>query len=364
MTAIDTMITPDQIAVYLQECLPSLTDRFHDQLPVASGLVSGGILTITFPDPHGLLVGEEILVNKALIRNEIVNVITNSDDTISYITQNVHDLTSFRSDGHGGTWPEGLTQVININGIDTTINLINDPSAVPHETEFVGEVGSPTFTPAGNDFLLEDRAIGVKGFKDVATVPTTTTITIDLSDVPSIPDGPLVIDNVITSIRVTQVADIERARELYTNLPEQKAWLFIIMLDRTASKNRQNEDDFVSLPASTKKMLSIRQEFSTLVIVPTANNLGAGDVKSWTYVDLFAILNTCLYGWRGTGYTSDGQAEYNTGYYSHAYEWEARIDIDFTDGFENGKTVALRKLIFTQTVFDKGESSGEIDYPE
>jgi len=355
------MPTPSEIALQLQNLLPLLTDRFHDELPVTGAEVSGGILTISFASAHNLAVNRKIFINEALIRNEITSVISNADGTVSYITANTHDLTAYSSAGHGGTWPEGLAVTLELPA-ETSVTLVPDESGVPHENEFVGIEGSPVFIPSGSEYLLENRSEGVVGFKTIATVPDPTSITVDLSDVPDVPDGAIIISNILTNIRVSIVANVQRAEAIYTKQTDPKAYLFVVMLDRNASKNRANSDDFTSLPGSSEKFLNLRQEFSTLVIVPTENNLGAGSTKDFVYTDLFSILLKCLYGWQETGYISDGESIYNSAFYAHAFDWESRQQINFEDGFLNRNTVALRHINWTQVVFDEGESDGQIDY--
>lgn len=358
------MPSPQEIVLQLQDCLPRLTDRFHDELPVTGAIVSSGILTITFPSAHGLSVNEKIFINQALIRNEITSIVTNADDTVSYFTKDIHDLTAFRGTGHGNTWPEGLSVTLELPGPTTVVvTLVPDATGVPHENEFVGIEGSPTPSITGGEFLLENRAVGVLGVKTVATVPDTLNITIDLSDVPDVPDGPLDISHILNNVRVTTVANIDRATEIYTKQDDPKGYIFVVMLDRVASKNRQNDDDFKSLPLSQLRLLNIREQFSILVLMPTEDNLGASDIKSFVYKEIFSILLKCLYGWEGTGYISDGESIYNTSYYAHAFDWEVRQQIDFTSGFENNNnTVALRQITFKQTVFDAGDSDGQIDF--
>jgi len=355
------MLSPNDITLHLQDLLPLLTDLFHDELPVSNGVVSGGILTITLPSGHGLVADDQIYINEALIKNQISSLIVNSDDTVSYITNSEHDLTAYSTTGHKNKWPKGLSVTLDDDGTTTEVNLIPDSSGVPNNNEFVGLDGSPIYTIDGNQYLLENRSIGVTGFKTITGV-TATTLTIDLSDVPSVPDGPLVMDHILTNVRVAHVVDVNRAEEIYTTQSTDKAWLFVIMTDREPSKDRSNNDDFTSLPNSSQKLLNIRQDFSTLVILPTANKVGATDAKTTAYVDLFVILNKCLHGWKDTGYNGDGQGTYNTSYYAHVYEWEHRIQINFESGYINNKTVALRELDFTQTIFDEGESNGSIEF--
>lgn len=357
------MLTPEEIVLQLQTNLPLFTDRFHDELPVTSGSVSSGILTIVTTDEHRLQPGDQVNIPQAIIRNLITGVIENADETVSYTTQDEHDLTAYSSEGHGNTWPDGLKVTLETGSGNVEVDLLPGPEAVPHENEFVGVVGSIQFTPSGNEYLLENRAYGVGGVKTVATVPDVNTITVDLSDVPGVPDGPVIMSYIITNPRVTTVTDLERAEDMYTKIGGNDAWLFVIMLDRRPSKGRQNDDDLTSLPGSTLRLMNIMQDYSTLVMLPTNQKVGGTDAKTWAYVDLFIILNQVLYGWEETGYNGDGQVIYDTSVYGHAFEWQTRQQIDWTNGYINGKTTALRQMNFTQTVFDEGESSGEIKYP-
>jgi hypothetical protein len=346
------MLTPTEIILRLQNCLPFLTDYFHDELPVTSGSVINGILTITFPSAHGLTVGQQIFINNALIRNRLDTAELTADSTVRFTTNAEHDLTAYTSSTTPGTYPAGLSVIVEypITGQET---LLLDPTeaGVPGSYAFEAKEGTAVPTITGEEYLLEDRAIGVKGAQLIDTVPTTTTITIDLSNVPSVPNGDLVISNIITRPRIAMVADQPRAEALYTKQNSNDAYLFLILADRVPSKSRLNDDDLISLPGSGEKQLSIRQPFSTLVILPTNNDLGAVEAKDFAYDDLFAILSTCLYGWRETGYAGDGQASYNTSYYAHIYDWETRALINYTDGYQNTETVALRDQGFTQTPY-------------
>lgn len=357
------MITPAQVVTQLQTCLPLLTDRFHDVLPVTSGSVSSGILTITLPTGHGITAGQKIFIPSALIRNEITAVFVDpGDDSVRYTTAAEHDLTAFMSERPGRQYPEGLTVILEIAAAQVVVTLDETAAAVPAKDMFEAPDGAPTFVPDGTQFLLENRSVGIVGQKVVDTAGATT-ITIDLSDVPSIPDGPVIMTNILTSVRIAMVADIERAQEVYTKQAVPKAFLFVIMLDITPSKDRDNNDDFVGLPGSSFRISNLMQEFSTVVILPTDNDLGGGDTKAFAYSDLLIILIRCLYGWQETAFNGAGQSSYNTAAYSHAYDWQSRQQINFTDGFENTTNVALREIVTEQTIFDAGDSDANIEYP-
>lgn len=357
------MITPDEVVTQLQTCLPLLTDRFHDVLPVTSGLVSSGILTITLPAGHGLIVGQQIFIPTALIRNEITAVVVDpGDDSVRYTTLAEHDLTAFMVERPGRQYPEGKTVILEIASIQVVVTLDSTAAAIPAINMFEAPDGAPVFIPSGSEFLLENRAVGIVGAKTIDTAGATT-ITVDLSDVPSIPDGALIMDSILTSVRIAMVADADRAEKVYTKQTEPKAYLFVIMGDITPSKNRENDDDFVSLAGSSFRISNLMQEFSTLAILPTDNDLGGGQTKAFAYSDLLLILLRCLYGWQETAFDGAGQSKYNTAAYSHAYDWQSRQQIDFTDGFENTTSVALREIETEQTIFDAGDSDANIEYP-
>jgi len=354
------MLRPNDIVTQLQDCLPLLTDRFHDEIPITSAIVSSGNLVITFPEDHGLFAGEKIYIDQALIRNRLVSAAVTVDDTVRYETENEHDLTAYMEERPGRQWPNGKTVLLELPTPEIVQVTLDPTSAgVPSSFLFEGVDGSPIPTITGNEYLLENRAYGVSGFKTIDSV-TPNTITIDLSDVPNVPDGAVIMEHILTNVRVCTVADLDRAKEIYTK-QASKAYMFVIMLDRDASNGRSNDDDFTSLPGSSYRPTDIIQNFSVLVMVPCNDDLGANENKEWVYSDLFVILNQCLYGWEKTGYKSDGQAEYNTAYYAHAFDFEARSRIDFEDGYINNKTVAFRDLEWAQTIFDEGNSDASIE---
>jgi hypothetical protein len=356
------MLTPEQICLRLQESLPLLTDRFHDLLPVQASVVSSGILTLIFATAHGLVTEDQIFINSAKIRNRISNAEVTVDGTVSFTTENEHDLTAYMEERPGRVWPGGKSVELELPTGNVTYNLDPTAAGVPTRYNFEAVEGTPVPAITGEEYLLETRALGVLGSKVITSVPTPTTLTINLVDVPDVPDGPIIMDSILTSIRVSIVADAKRAKKIYTQQAEEKAYMFVIMTDRDVSKSRRNTDDFTSLPESSLKLLNIMQQFSTLVILPTEDDLGAGEVQSWVYSRLFVIMNQCLYGWEKTGYNGDGPGEYNTATYEHVYDWQARAQIDFSDGFINNQTVALRELNTEQTIFDEGKSDANIEY--
>jgi hypothetical protein len=317
------MITPTEIVLQLQANLPLLTDRFHDSRHITSASVSSGILTLNLEAGHNIAIGSTIYINEGIIPNELIDSYVTVDNTVRYTTAVEHDLTAYAEERPNRNYPQGKSVVIDDNGTERELKLDPTSAGVPSRTMFETDVDVPIIPITGNEYLLEDRDIGLKGFKKVlASNPTS--ITVDLSDVPPIPDGQVFINNILTNIRVSIVSDLERAEEIYTSQSEDKAYLFVIMLDREPSQNRANTDDFTSLAGSGLKMLNLMQDFSTLVIIPSENDLGAGIEKDWVYTDLFVILNKCLYGWQDTAYNGDGQAVSNTSYYGHSFDWQSR----------------------------------------
>lgn len=350
------IVTPSMIVSQLQECLPKYTDIFYDSVTVTAASVASNVLTLTIPG-HSLQVGNQILINTALIRNKITAVSLTGDDTLRFTTEDVHDLTAFMSERPGNQWPPGASVTIEnlqIYDLDTTA------AGVPSNTMFETIPGYSLPTLSEDEYLLENRSLGAKGFQEIVSV-TTDTITVNLTGVPDIPDGDVIITEILTSIRVSMAPDFERAKKAYTKQSSGKAWLFVIMTDREPSKSRNNTDDAISLPESGIAELNILAGFSTVVFLPTDDQLTGTVSQSLAYSDIFTTLLTCLYTWNGVGYSGDGIAEYNTAYYAHTYDWWVRQRIDYTDGYENDSTVAFRFLDFKQIIFDEGESNASID---
>lgn len=348
------MIKPSDIVIQLQKELPVQSSLFHDVITPVSGVVASDILTVNSVG-HGLSVGQQIYFTGVLIRNKITDVVLTSDDTLRFTTEDPHDLTAAMTARITRNWPPG--ESVDIENIQE-YSLDETAAGVPATDMFETTSGFSLPVLSGDEYLLENRSLGVNGFQTVATVIDDDNFTVDLTtntDAPSVADGTVILTDIITAIRVGLVPDIQRAKDIYSKQSTNQAWCFVIMTDMEVSKSLNNTDDMVSLPDSTFRELNIEQQFSTLIFLPTDETVAAPGVIDLVYVDVFASLLKSLYGWEGVGYRGGGVAEYNMSFYAQEYEWWFRNRIDFTDGWENTTSVAWKVLDFTQTILEFGD---------
>lgn len=347
------MITPDGIVSHIRTYLPTLTDRFTDEI-TASGTASGNTVTVTAAG-HNLTAGIGVVVISALYNNRITAVTLDPDGTALLTTDADHDLTAPRR-------PDD----------DTLLTLAGLPSPWSGQHAIVAVPSARTFriaTPAGetvapsiaNAALVESRSFGLTGRQTVASSPDADTFTIDVpADRPPVPDGLITGLRIATGVRVLGAATAARAEQMYTQMASSKPFMFVIMGDVTASKDPLITNDAVSgnTPQDTRKQVHV-QNFSTLCYFPTAESDASGfSATQFAYGQLFGHLLKVLYGVdlnNGTSavpYTavSNGHGPmgaFNTAYYAHAYDWQISSVILYDRGFGLTPDVAFRSIGLT-----------------
>jgi len=353
------MITPNDIVTHLQTYLPAFSDLFSDKL-TATATANGTIITVT-ATAHGLSVGASITVAGGTFENSIASVVDNGDGSLRFTTNFDHDLTEPKAVND----PTALT----LGGIDGTWNgehtIVSVPNRRTFEIDFpTGITVLPVITTA---VLIEDRNAGIIGIQEVATVPTADTFTFIVSDVPNFPTGTVQNITVVTGIRVAGAADINRAESFYTEHSTNKAWLFVIMNDVDVSKDRHAEND--SIATFTRQNLgkqTILQNFSTVVLLPTDTDSAGFEAQNKAYGDIYRALVSTLFGFffddpdTATEYLTvnngHGVGRYNTAFYSHVYDWQVPMVIDFENGFLLQPHVAFRDIVSTWDLFNDPEA--------
>jgi len=211
----------------------------------------------------------------------------------------------------------------------------------------------PSLTGA---YLLESRTAGVVGVQTVATLPSATSFTFDVSGVPSLPTGAIENIKIITGIRVYGAADIERAQAAYTKLAAGKAALFVIMSDADISKDRHTLNDGIAAFARSNigKQI-ILQNFSTTVFLPTENQLAGHTAQNQAYGEVYRALASVLYGFEFDDpdtkqpyvcvNNGHGPGIYNSAYYTHVYDWQVPSVVTFENGYNLSPDVAWRDIV-------------------
>lgn len=345
------MIEPNDIILHLQSFLPAFTNLFSNIL-TATATVSGTTVTV-ISIAHGLSVSETITVGGGEFENAISAVVDNGDGTLRFTTSEDHDLTAPKNfgdeknltlDGIGSPW-------------DGSHKIVMIPNRRTFEIEFpVGETVPPSIATA---ILVEDRAAGIIGLQIVATVLDVDTFTFIVSGVPNFPTGIIRNLSVIFSIRIAGAENIERAEAFYTAQTSGDAWLFLIMTDAFASKDRDSLNDGVA--TFTKQNIgkqTILQNFSVVVFLATDAGDPAGQVaQNKFYGEIFRALVSTMYGFffddpdtaekYVTVTDGHGPGIETTAYTTHVYDWQIPTVITFENGFLLEPDVAFRDIVST-----------------
>lgn len=343
------MITPDIIVRHLQQYLPLFTGVFSESLTITAAQAFGLAVTVTAPD-HGLSVGRPIIVTAGGVRNAIVDAWSISETVTRLVLAQEHDLIKPSQSGDpqtvtlggiGAPW-DGDRQIV---GVASRLEIdIANPT---------GETAAPVLQAGAH--VLEYRAAGLQGIWSVASVVDNDSFTFEVSGVPSLPTGQVDGLEIVDGVRVAAAADIDRAEAFYTKQGQGKAWLFLIMTDVDASKDRHSQSDAkaANTPGTLGRMTML-QHFATSLFLPTTKQSSGADAQVQAYGEIFRALVAALHCFRPEASTQalpyrattngHGPGKYNTAYYMHVYDWEIPSVLTFEDGFTRAKTVAFRGL--------------------
>lgn len=331
-----TFFSPAYLLAHFQEYLPRLTDRFSNNAVVSAEIIAGDPQILRVTDiAHGLSVGRQVVFIDTQIDNNITNVELIADpagDVLRFTTGKEHDLTL------------GYTKEIELagftdSGLNGTFELVATPSRTLFEIAYDTE---PTLT--GSEVLREKWEIGLDGLFTIDRIIDVDTYEIDLIDKPDF--TPQTIPNIRRSsnFRMSVSVDAERAASFYTKQPDKNSlWLFIIMGDAAASKNRKLASDAnqANTAQNPSRILMINT-FDVLVFFPTHDETLGAVASNLAWDDVLKMMLTTGAGIKFddfgntrylTSLVDHGTALYNNAYYSHAYTFEYNYEITQEENF-------------------------------
>ncbi len=340
----------DDTIIQLFRIVPTLTDKFSDDLDVVSITSSGLVATVTTLTAHGLNPTKINFVNifDSKVPNPITSL-TRIDNVASATTANDHCLTL--------GFPKTPIDPITIEGAtEPEYNGEHPLIAVPDRKHFSYPIsGNPTSPATGTPTLLEDLKFGYNGLQEV-TVTSTTTFTYAI---PQVLGSPALGDiKARTRFRITGVTSTERAQQAYTAKKTDQLWAFVILGERVANKARGTNNDAIADPGEGADFRQyVLHPFAVYVFFPTKDEIGGRKARD-DADDLLAVFCSALIGIIGktnfvqdpysrTVYESDNFFLYNTAFYIHEYIFQASEYITFEDtaGIDFG--VAFRDIFIT-----------------
>lgn len=371
------MITPSDIVFHLAEYLPRLTDLFSDNIGITTVVSSGGYtLTCDTATAHGLSTSSPIYFKSGKTPNTIASVTEGAIFPIQFpvtfdIAENL--LTIEFQDVHDFTTPNARIEVeplpcVGFNEAvwNVTLDIVSVLSDTVVVVEFpTGATTRPTFT-AGAAIGYEERPLSIYGLQTVTSATTTQFIVaLDSVNVPPIPDGTLIDVTATTAVRVAAVDNVTRADEIYTKMPDtDDLWAFVIMNDTDVSKDRHTlNDSTASFTHQNEMRLKMLQNFSIVVYFRTAASISGATAQELAYGDVLKALLKSLYGYSGFNDSDDvsdyvavitghGEGSSNVAYYTHVYEWQVPVDVNFTSGFQFYDDEAFRSISGTFGMFE------------
>lgn len=351
-----SFFSPAALLLHFQEFIPKLTDKFSDNALVTGEIIDGDpqILRVT-DNNHGLTEGKKIVFVDGKISNPITAVQLFADpsgNVLRFTTESDHDLT------------KGYTASVELSGFtDSGLNgefaLVDVPNRKTFEIEY------PTLPILnGNEALEEIWEVGVNGLLTISNVIDVNTYEISLDGKPNFTPGTLPQLKRASNMRMEVAVDAERASAVYNAEKDpDKLWLFVIMGNSTANKDRNLQSDAVQAnTAQNDGRVLMINTFSVNVYFPTIQQKSGANASEQAWNEILTLMLYVGSGLRfddfgNTRYLTTmidhGSALYNNAYYSHSYTYEYNYEVTL----EQSK---LYQFVESRAFRDNGLSFNEL----
>ena len=342
----------NDIVNQLAKVLPTLVDDFTNQVDVSSLTRSGITVTATTATDHGLSVGNQVGIVGA--QTPITCSITRNGILGALITDADHDITE---NAGFDVQVEGATES-EFNG---TFELVSVPNR--RTIKFKMDDSGPTVA-TGAPLLLNGTNVfqTYNGLREVTATPTATTFEYEVDDSTLFTPASGTI-KAKTLPRISSAIDIDRILESYTKQEDGDAWLFVVLGDGVANKNRNVDTDSTdNLQAGNYFNQRIIQSVSLFCIIPTKSQISGRAARDRCEELLKPICNSIL-GYKFPSlventnnplmFSAHGLQAYNSAYYVHQYQFEATLQFGPSDIFVPSDDVAFRDVDLDMS-FDHG----------
>ena len=332
----------DQIAVVL----PQLVDDFTDSITVSSLTRSGTIATVNTTSAHGLTVGKQVNITGAKTPI-VISSLTRSGIIGAIVTASDHDLT----ESEGATVEITGATESEFNGTFTIISVQNRRNI----TFQMPDAGAVTAT--GSPLLLNGASVfqSYNGLKQVVGVPSATSFEFDVADSLFTPAAGTIVAK--TSPRIGTAVSFDRLIDAYTSQPQDSAWLFVVLGDSVASKNRSIDTDSTdNIQPGQFFNQRLIQTVNLYVFIPTKNEISGAKARDRCEELLSPICRSVLTAKFPSLVENDnnplmlsghGFEAYNTAFYVHSYTFEATMQLGASDVYAPGDDVAFRDIGLT-----------------
>lgn len=334
----------EDVIKQLQATLPTVTDRFSEQLQLASVVPTGTTALATLVTPLTIpFVNGQVVTISGTLAPVVIDSINRSGTVASVVTQTPHDIT------------EGFHDTVVISGAnESEFNGSFKLLSAKNRMSFQFEMADAGATVATGSLLL-DSPPSAFGFNGLVAVSNPTTTTFEYTLPQPLTESAVGTGIVHTASRVSGGTEIERIQAMYTKDPPEDLWAWVVLGSTETSQDRNTRADFItgSGPGGERKLL-IFQSVSVYVFVPTSDSLSgreAMDLMQDVLVDLLKSLAfwkppTTLASTLGLGLIFSGHRpqSYLEAYYVHEFSFEHVEQITRADTVASDFNVAFRDI--------------------
>lgn len=329
--------------------LPALVDDFSDSFSISSLTRSGTTVTATTTAAHGLAVNRGVNIVGAKTPIEVISV-TRVGILGTVNTKTDHDMT----EGAFTTVELSGANEAEFNGTFTINRVLNR-----REITFIIADSGPT-SSTGAPLLLNGSSVlqSYNGLKKVTATPSATTFQYEVSD-PELFTPAAGTISVKVNARISGAATEDRAVDAYTEQNPGDAWIFVVMNDAVASKNRSLEIDGTDNIQRTQHFKQfISQTVSLYVAIPTSDTIGGRQARDRAQELFQPICQSILFAkfdslltsgeYNALMFNEHGFQAYNTAFYIHRYTFEIQLLMGIGDTVGADEDVAFRDIEMTQ----------------
>jgi hypothetical protein len=341
---------------HLRERLSRYTDEFSTTISVSSLTSDGVTATVTTATDHGFATGQYIVIRGATNPLDITSI-TRDGKVVTVVCDSDHNLIdpSYYDDAAAND----LT--ITIAGASPSeYNGTFKLQSVTNSTTFVFHITTTPTTPATTaGYLLEkdnggiSGANGYNGYKQITiTGDNTFTYTTGISSALRTPSQGSI--EVVTVSNISLSATEARAQQFYADRLGA-SWLFVVVGEFITAKEGTDASDI-----SSAQLHNAIYRYETLQTINIYVYIDAtGDILSANAsekaCELRSALLRSLAGMQFNSalcdienepiyFVGDEEADYNTAYYVHRYEFKMKGYIQDADVVEPNPGVRLREV--------------------
>lgn len=337
------------IILQLSAKLPQLVDDFTTSFAVSSLTRSGTTVTVTTTTAHGLSIGKSVNIVGAITPISISSI-TRVGIVATLVTAADHDMTE-------GEFTEVIIDGATESEFNGTFTLLKVPNR--RTVTFKIADSGPT-SATGSPLLLNGSSPlqSYNGLKRVDAIPTSTTFEYAVTDSTLFTPAQGTIA-AKTSPRISGAVTDERAIESYTKQNTDDAWLYVVLNDIVANKDRGlNIDGTSNINRTNHFKQFASQTLDVFVFLPTSGQISGRKARDRAEELLQPICQSVLFSkfdsllatgkYNALMFNGSGFHAYNTAIYVHRFTFEMTLLFSFDDTVGFDEDVAFRDISMTQ----------------